>query len=241
MDRLYYISQGRTPDEHIDHIEKVCQAGIQLVQLRMKQSSEKVLIPTALEVKKVCEKYGAQLIINDHIEVALEVNADGVHLGKEDSSPLKARTLWKEKKIIGATAHTLSDCLSLMSQGVDYIGLGPFRWTVTKKNLSPLLGLRGYREIISALEAKAHSPPIYGIGGIRASDFESIYGTGMHGVAVSGILSYRSVTEIKKVLHQSRASAEASSLLHLSSKRAVSSHPNDYPAFISQQKPSSST
>ena len=94
---------------------------------------------------KICRKYNATLILNDHVHLVKEIGANGVHLGKSDMSPVKARELLGSNYIIGGTANNMEDIRQLHKSGVDYIGLGPFRFTRTKKNLAPILGIEGYK------------------------------------------------------------------------------------------------
>jgi len=193
MDKLYYISQG----DHLKNIENACEGGVKLIQLRAKELPFKVYFQLALKAKEICDFYGAILIINDNVEVAALVNAQGVHLGKSDRSPKEAREILGAGKIIGATANTYEDCMVLIEQKVDYIGLGPFRFTSTKQHLSPLLGIEGYSKILQKLKKNGCNTPVYAIGGIEKEDVEALFKTTINGVAVSGILSGKATTEIK--------------------------------------------
>lgn len=201
MDNYYYISQGNTPEEHLSYIEKVVKAGIGLVQLRMKGFSEEIYLSTAIKAKKICETGGATLIINDSIKVALQSNANGVHLGKLDNPPSEAKQILSKNMLVGGTANTIEDCLYHIQQGVDYIGLGPFRFTTTKKNLSPILGIEGYQKIMDALKENGHSIPVYAIGGITEKDISPLLNTGVSGIAASTLLSKKSPIELKELIH----------------------------------------
>ncbi|MCX2678865.1 thiamine phosphate synthase [Galbibacter sp. EGI 63066] len=186
---LYYISQGETPEEHLLFIEKMAKAGVKWIQLRLKEVSKGIFLETALRAATVCERYGAKLIVNDDVEVAKATDAAGVHLGKEDSCPLIARKLLGAEKIIGGTANTLADCYNLIvNKKVDYIGLGPFRFTTTKKNLSPIMNIEGYREILKALDIQDRSTPMVAIGGITKTDVSALKQAGVQGVAISSFL-----------------------------------------------------
>lgn len=199
MDKHYYISQGQTPEAHLENIKNVCASGTsKLVQLRLKGCTDRQYLETAVAAKAICDTYGATLIINDNIDVALKANADGVHLGQHDSTPQEAKNSLPEGKIIGGTANTIDDCLRLIEAGIDYIGLGPYRFTTTKQKLSPILGIEGYTNIISALKAKGYHTPIYAIGGITAADIQAILDTGVHGVAVSSIWSNTTISALKQ-------------------------------------------
>ncbi|AEE20627.1 thiamine phosphate synthase [Dokdonia sp. 4H-3-7-5] len=185
--KLHYISQGNTPEAHLDNLQKACSHGATLVQLRLKNVPLDQVLIIAREARTITAQYDTKLIINDHYEVAKEVKADGVHLGKTDSCPTVARAHLYSWQIIGGTANTLEDCLSLRDKGVDYIGLGPLRFTTTKKNLSPVLGYNGYHLITETLKTKT---PIIAIGGITVDDVTDLLETGIHGIAVSGEITH---------------------------------------------------
>ncbi|MDT0690280.1 thiamine phosphate synthase [Salegentibacter sp. F188] len=189
ISHLHYISQGETPEKHLENIQNVCAAGADWVQLRLKNESFETVLKTAKAAKKICDEFQVKLIINDFPEVAKKVNADGVHLGKEDHCPLETRKLLGPDKIIGGTANTLQDCEVLCKKQVDYIGLGPFRFTATKKKLSPILGAEGYRKLLSSLHASGKAVPVIAIGGIVPEDLPVLAESGVHGVAISGWLT----------------------------------------------------
>jgi thiamine-phosphate pyrophosphorylase len=176
------------PIDHLQQVEAACKAGIKWIQLRMKQASDEEVRATALAAKKITDANGCVLIINDRVEIALEVKAGGVHLGKQDMAISAARRLLGKDMIIGGTANTVEDIRDHYAQGADYIGLGPYRYTTTKKNLSPILGLEGYRQIMQILKQEEVSIPVVGIGGIEMKDAASLFGVGLHGIAFSGML-----------------------------------------------------
>ncbi len=181
--KLHYISQGTTPKEHLENIQKACTSGIELVQLRLKNVSEKKILKVAEAAREITSHFQTRLIINDHYKIAKEVKADGVHLGKTDACPTIARKHLYTWQIIGGTANTIQDCETLIDKEVDYIGLGPYKFTTTKDNLSPVVGINGYTTIIEALQTET---PIIGIGGITTADVIAILETGVSGIAVSG-------------------------------------------------------
>lgn len=180
--KLHYISQGKTNKEHLENIQKACNSGAELVQLRLKNISDIKLLKFAHEAREITSHFQTRLIINDHYKIAKEVKADGVHLGKSDPCPTEARKHLYTWQIIGGTAHTLDDCQKLIEKEVDYISLGPFRFTETKENLPPALGLNGYAAILDVLNTET---PILGVGGITTKDIAAILETGISGVAVS--------------------------------------------------------
>jgi thiamine-phosphate pyrophosphorylase len=140
------------------------------------------------KILPLCKEKGAILILDDYAELAAKLDIDGVHLGKNDMPPQEARNLIGEKYIIGGTANTIDDIKNLVAQGVDYIGLGPFRHTDTKKNLSPILGLDGYKNILSQCNEAGITTPIVAIGGIEPEDIPALMKTGISGVALSGTI-----------------------------------------------------
>lgn len=188
LPKLHYVSQSKEGLTHLEAIETACKAGCEWVQLRMKKVSFEEYLETAIAAKKICQNYGAKLTINDNAQVALESGADGLHLGKEDMTPTKARTIVGDI-IIGGTANTWEDVLRLSKEPIDYIGLGPLRYTSTKEKLSPILGLEGYQNILDKMKTASIDLPVYAIGGIGLEDITSVLETGVYGIAVSGLIT----------------------------------------------------
>jgi len=182
-------------DDYLYDIRKVCSKGVKWVQLRMKAFPKPIILQTAYLAKEICDNYGCQLIINDHPEIANKVKAAGVHVGKEDQKVEEIRYRFGNAMIIGATANTLEDILKVIEY-VDYIGLGPFRFTSTKKKLSPILGLEGYKEILGQLVLQGKDIPVVGIGGIGMDDLAELKNTGLHGIAASGLVQKAENPEI---------------------------------------------
>ena len=162
------------------------EGGCRWIQLRMKDASEETFLKTAETTRVLCKQYDAVFILDDHVEWVEKIGADGVHLGKDDMPIDKARQLLGKDKIIGGTANTFEDVKRIFLAGADYIGCGPFRYTTTKKKLSPVLGLDGYRQIISQMKTLGINLPVIAIGGILLSDVADIMTTGVSGIAVSG-------------------------------------------------------
>jgi thiamine-phosphate pyrophosphorylase len=187
--KLQYITQEIEGKSHAQLAEEACKAGITWVQLRVKNKGCAEWKEIALETQAVCKKYGAKLIINDSMTLAKDIGADGVHLGKNDLSTAEARRLLGDKFIIGGTANTFEDVLMHAQAGVNYIGLGPFRFTATKDKLSPILGLEGYKEILARCSTAGIQIPVIAIGGIVAGDVALILEAGLHGVAVSSAIT----------------------------------------------------
>lgn len=186
---LHAITQDLPSIPHAEQAYRACEGGAKWIQLRVKQASDSDRLAEARATQAHCRKAGATLIINDHVALAKEIGADGVHLGKSDMSPVEARALLGPDFMIGGTANTFEDIKRLAQQQVDYIGLGPFRFTATKQNLSPILGLEGYRKIVAQCVAAGIHLPIVAIGGITVADVAAIRETGVHGVAISSAIN----------------------------------------------------
>ena len=198
IEKLQYITQETATLSHIDCVREACISGVKWVQLRVKNKSNEEYLTIAKEAKIICDLYDVVLIINDNVGIANEINAHGVHLGRTDMYISEARSILGENAIIGGTANTLEDVERLVEQRANYIGLGPFSHTETKQNLSPILGLSGYSELLNELKMyySLSETPIIAIGGIDMYDIEPILSTGIYGVAVSGLLTNNfSITE----------------------------------------------
>ncbi|MGX5685864.1 thiamine phosphate synthase [Chryseobacterium cucumeris] len=203
MEKLQYISQGNTIQEQEKHIRNALDNGIKWVQVRWKNAPENELISLCEISKQLCSAYQSVCIINDHVQIAREVDADGVHLGLGDCSVDEARLILGENKIIGGTANTLSDVIHRINESCDYIGLGPLRFTTTKEKLSPVLGYEGYQKIIDGLrEQSIDIPKIFAIGSVNPEDILPLQEIGIYGVAVSGIITRQPaiINELKKVM-----------------------------------------
>jgi len=180
-------------------VDAAIAGGCRWVQLRMKGAANDDILRVGNHIGELCRAMGATFIIDDHVELVEPLRADGVHLGKNDMPADEARKIIGHDKIIGVTANSYEDISHAASLGADYIGLGPFRFTTTKKNLSPVLGLDGYRNIMARCRTEGISLPIVAIGGIIASDVAGIMATGVSGIAVSGaILKASNITEETK-------------------------------------------
>ncbi|HYG40967.1 MAG TPA: thiamine phosphate synthase [Cytophagales bacterium] len=189
ISRFHFITHEGPGFSHVDLAEAACKGGADWIQLRVKDKGFDEWKSIALDVIEVCEMYDAKLIVNDNVELAAQIRAYGVHLGKTDMDPVVARQILGEGPIIGGTANTFEDVLKLKKGNVDYIGLGPFRFTSTKKNLSPVLGFEGYQRIINRMVHEGIDIPVVAIGGILKEDLNSLFSTGIHGVAISSSVS----------------------------------------------------
>lgn len=183
---IQFITHSNNRYGYVDGARLALEGGCRWVQLRMKEATEVEFMAAAAEIGRLCKEHGATFVLDDHVEWVEQTGADGVHLGKNDMPIDEARKILGYDKIIGGTANTFEDVERLYRQGANYIGCGPFRFTTTKKNLSPVLGLEGYQHIVDQMKSHGINLPIVAIGGILESDIKSILATGVSGIAVSG-------------------------------------------------------
>lgn len=183
---LQFITHENEHYGYVDGARLALLGGCRWIQLRMKDATDEEVVAAAARIQPLCKHYHAIFILDDRVELVDRVQADGVHLGKKDMPVDEARELLGPDRIIGGTANTFDDVERLCRQGADYIGCGPFRFTTTKKNLSPVLGLDGYRQIIAKMKEKNLDIPVVAIGGILPEDVSDILSTGVEGIAISG-------------------------------------------------------
>lgn len=171
-----------------EQTEYVLEAGCRWVQLRLKEADDAEIYMVGKALRALCDQYEATLILDDAVRMVPVIGADGVHLGKQDMPVDEARKLLGPDKIIGGTANTFEDVERLARQGANYIGCGPFRFTTTKKNLSPLLGLEGYAAILEQMRQQQIDLPLIAIGGITVEDVPDLVDLGVSGIAISGAI-----------------------------------------------------
>lgn len=185
---LQFITHFTDTYSYYDAARMALEGGCRWIQLRMKDASPEEVEQEALRIQSLCRQHGATFIIDDHVELVKKLHADGVHLGKKDMPIAEARRILGKDFIIGGTANTFEDVKMHYEAGADYIGCGPFRFTTTKKNLSPVLGLEGYRSIVRRMKEAGIHLPVVAIGGITFEDIPAIMETGVTGVALSGTI-----------------------------------------------------
>ncbi len=201
--KLQFITHYTEKYSYIDSARIALEGGCRWIQLRMKDADASTLEETALIVQKMCKDYGATFIIDDHVLLTKKIKADGVHLGKNDMPIAEARRLLGDSFIIGGTVNSLDDVrATLQSATPDYFGCGPFRFTSTKKNLAPILGHEGYRNIIREMKESGIRIPLVAIGGIRKEDISELMADGVHGIALSSSIlrAENPVEEMKGII-----------------------------------------
>ena len=187
---LQFITHGDSRHNEVEQTALALKGGCRWVQLRMKNATDEEVLAAGKAIRKLCDDYGALLILDDRVPLVEPIRADGVHLGKNDMPVDEARRQLGDQCIIGGTANTLDDIRRLNAWGADYIGCGPFRFTTTKEHLAPLLGLDGYRRLVASMHREGISLPMVAIGGITLADIAPIMDTGVQGVAISGAIAH---------------------------------------------------
>ena len=185
--KLQFITHHTDTLSYVDSVRIALEGGCRWVQLRMKGVEEELLEHTALIVQRMCREAGATFIIDDNVALAKRIEADGVHLGKNDMPISMARKILGNHYIIGGTVNTFDDILRHVHDTLpDYFGCGPYRFTSTKKNLAPTLGIEGYTSIVQQMRKMDIQTPLVAIGGITKEDIPSILECGVDGIALSG-------------------------------------------------------
>lgn len=179
------ITQDGLPLTHAAQAARLCAAGARWIQLRVKNAAPEAWVETAREVVAICHAHGALCIVNDNVDIALAAGADGVHLGKSDPDWRQARSCLGPLCLIGGTVNNVDDADHALAAGcLDYVGVGPLRFTRNKQKLAPLLGFDGVIACIVRLE----NLPAWVIGGVEATDLPALRAVGAAGAAVSGAL-----------------------------------------------------
>jgi len=185
---IQFIMHQNERFSYLDSARMALEGGCRWIQLRMKDAQEADIVSVGRKVRELCLSHNATFIIDDHVELVREIGAHGVHLGKNDMPIDEARRILGPDCIIGGTANTYADVEMHCRNGASYIGCGPFRFTTTKKNLSPVLGIQGYEGILSSMRKNGIDIPMVAIGGITEADIPAIMATGVSGIAVSGVV-----------------------------------------------------
>ncbi|AEB76672.1 thiamine phosphate synthase [Clostridium botulinum] len=179
-----------------DCVEDAIKGGATMVQVREKNISTRKFFNIAKEVQNVTSKYNIPLLINDRIDIALAINADGVHLGQSDMSIDIARKILGPNKIIGISAGNINEAKEAENNGADYVGLGAVFFTGTKRDIDEPIGLKGLNEITKNINI-----PSVAIGGINKENAKSVLETGVNGISViSAILNKDNIKQAAEEL-----------------------------------------
>jgi thiamine-phosphate pyrophosphorylase len=171
---------------HIEQVEQLIKGGAKLIQIREKKATSRDFFEQAKICVEIAKKSDAKILINDRIDIALAVKADGVHLGQDDLSPIYAREILGESAIIGFSTHSVSQAIEAVKLPIDYVAIGPIYQTTTKENPDEIVGLKGLHEVRKAIEKF----PLVAIGGIKSENIREVLQNGADSVAlISEILS----------------------------------------------------
>lgn len=206
MNKIQFITHANGGTGYYDGAVMALEGGCRWIQLRMKDADDDLFMTVARRVRKLCSQYGARFIIDDRVEAAASLRADGVHLGRGDMPVDEARRLLGNDFIIGGTANTIEDIRRLHKADADYIGCGPFRFTRTKEKLAPTLGIEGYRSIAGTMKREDIRLPLVAIGGILREDVPQLLAAGVDAIAVSGAIlnAGNPVDEMRKFIEISK-------------------------------------
>lgn len=197
--RLYAVTDQTWSNDITlkEQVELAIQGGVTFVQLREKKKSKEEIIQIAREIKQITDKYQIPFVINDNVEVALEVGADGVHVGQEDMKAVEARRILGDKKIIGVSVHTVEEAVEAQKMGANYIGVGAVFPTSTKKNAVKMSN-KTLQDICQVVDI-----PVVAIGGIQTENIMELKESGIDGIAVvSAIFSKKDIKQAAKELRE---------------------------------------
>lgn len=179
--KIYPITDiSITKLSHLEQVERLIEGGAKLIQLRDKNSSPKDFYESAKAVMDFTRSKGVKIIINDRVDIALTVKADGVHLGQDDLPPQYAREILGEKAIIGFSTHNISQAIEAIKMPLDYIAVGPIFATSTKENPDPVVGIEG----LKIVRDEIGDFPLVAIGGINIENAKEVLNNGADSIAV---------------------------------------------------------
>lgn len=204
LPQAMFITHHNERYSYLDSARLALNNGLHFIQLRMKEASDDEVLALAEQLRPLCDEKAALLTVDDRIHLLETGLFDGVHVGKNDIPVAEAKKITGSRFLLGATCNTPADALKAIADGADYLGVGPFRYTETKKNLAPVLGLEGYANLTDILQQQGKAVPVYAIGGITTDDLNALKQTGIYGIALSGVLlnsddATRDCNEILKV------------------------------------------
>ncbi len=181
LPKIYPITDTRISRiSHVAQIEKLIEGGATFIQLREKYAPPQEFYEAAKLALQFARKRDVKIIINDRVDIALALKADGVHLGQDDLPPEKARQILGEKAIIGFSTHNLEQAIQAVALPVDYLAIGPVHATATKENPDQTVGLEGIKTVKEAVG----SFPLVAIGGINYQNYRQVFKSGADSAAV---------------------------------------------------------
>lgn len=181
LPKIYPITDTRlTGLSHAEQVEKLINGGARFIQLREKHASPKVFYEDAKAAIEIARLHSVKIIINDRVDIAAALKADGVHLGQDDLPPEKARKILGERALIGFSTHSVKQAVEAVKLPVDYVAIGPAFATQTKENPDETVGIEGVKRVREAIG----DFPLVAIGGITAENFREVFKAGADSVAI---------------------------------------------------------
>jgi len=182
--KIYAITDARISGiSHLEQVERLIAGGIRLVQLREKHASPRDFFESAIPVVDLARRHDVTILINDRVDIALALKADGVHLGQDDLSPADARKILGRDAIIGFSTHSADQARAAVKLPVDYIAIGPVFVTSTKENPDAVVGIQTITAVKSEILGEK---PLVAIGGINSGNFRDVLRAGADSVALIG-------------------------------------------------------
>lgn len=189
---LQFITNANSKATPAEQMLQAMDGGCRWVQIRLKDASDEEIRKIFYEIRDKAKETLTTIIINDRVELAKSLGPEGVagvHLGLEDMPAAKARLELGPDAIIGVTAHSYDEVAQYKGLDIDYIGIGPFAYTETKKNLAPVLGLEGIADIMARVKEARLEFPCVAVGGVTLQDVAPLLAVGVNGIAVSGAIA----------------------------------------------------
>ena len=185
LPKIYPITDARLSKiSHAEQVEKLIEGGARFIQLREKYASPREFYESVESALKIARKRGVKIIINDRVDIALAVKADGVHLGQNDLPPAEARNILGDEAIIGFSTHNARQAIEAVRFPINYLAIGPIFNTVTKENPDPVVGLEGLKKVREVIG----DFPLVAIGGINSGNLREVFAAGADSAAIIGSL-----------------------------------------------------
>lgn len=197
---ILFISSNGDKKTLKEELIPLLDAGLKWYQLRLKDKSDNDILDCVNELYTLCRRYNCLFTLNDYTTLAIKMNIDGVHIGKSDENPLTVKKQLDGKQHFGITCNSYNDIVRAKKYNASYVGLGPYQFTFTKKNLSPILGLDGYKEILENLQTEKLQIPIVAIGGLNLEAVEKLHEIGINHFAFSSyFIGSKGTENFKKI------------------------------------------
>ena len=197
LPKIYPITDARLSKiSHAEQVERLISGGAEFIQIREKYAAPQEFYESAREVLRIARNGSTKIVINDRVDIALALGADGVHLGQDDLPPAEARKVLGEKAIIGFSTHNVRQAIEAVRLPIDYVAVGPIFATTTKENPDETIGLDGLKKVRTAIG----DFPLVAIGGINLRNFRDVLNAGANSVAVIKDLLY----DVEKISEKMR-------------------------------------